>query len=96
MPLCPQSTNPQKPDDPVEAALRKVNEAVHTAEKQLDKLDTLPSARMPRQVRLYAAPFIPQRYQAYGTNWLYPVSICRRVTCASMVPRLLSSYRCKG
>lgn len=48
-PLGNNSTNPQKPDDPVEAALRKVNEAVHTAEKQLDKLDTLPSARMPRQ-----------------------------------------------
>ena len=37
----------------MEAALRKVNEAVQTAEKQLDKLDTLPSARMPRQVRMH-------------------------------------------
>lgn len=44
-----QSTDAQKPDDAVQAALKKVNEAVHTAERQLDKLDKLPSARMSRQ-----------------------------------------------
>lgn len=54
-----QPTNSQKPDDPVEAALKKVNEAVNTAEKQLDKLDKLPSARMPRQVCLDAALLVP-------------------------------------
>ena len=51
-----QSADAHKPDDAVQAALRKVNEAVYTAEKQLDKLDKLPSARMPRQVcSLFAA-----------------------------------------
>ena len=45
-----QSADVHKPDDAVQAALRKVNEAVYTAEKQLDKLDKLPSARMSRQV----------------------------------------------
>lgn len=44
-----QPADAHKPDDAVQAALRKVNEAVYTAEKQLDKLDKLPSARMPRQ-----------------------------------------------
>lgn len=48
--MCAQSKDAQKPDDAVQAALKKVNEAVHTAEKQLDKLDKLPSARMSRQV----------------------------------------------
>lgn len=41
------------------AALKNVNEAFNTAEKQLDKLDTLPSARMPRQVCLHTATFTP-------------------------------------
>lgn len=59
--LCLQPHNSQKPDDPVEAALKKVNEAVNTAEKQLEKLDKLPSAQMPRQVRLNAAFFSPAR-----------------------------------
>lgn len=59
MPLRLQPINSQKPEDPVEAALKKVNEAVNTAEKQLDKLDKLPSARMPRQVCLHAAFFTP-------------------------------------
>ena len=54
-----QPTSSQQPDDPVEAALKKVNEAVNTAEKQLDKLDKLPSAQMPRQVCLDAALLVP-------------------------------------
>ena len=55
MPLFLQPPDSQKPDDPVKAALQKVNEAVNTAEKQLDKLDKLPSAQMPRQVCLNIA-----------------------------------------
>lgn len=53
--MCTQSADPQEPHDAVQAAMQKVNDAVTTAEKQLDKLESLPSAQLPRQVRLCTA-----------------------------------------
>ena len=50
-----QSADPHKPHDAVQAAMQKVNEAVGTAEKQLERIESLPSARLPRQVCLRAA-----------------------------------------